>query len=40
MALVEIREGVGQPPIELTARLQRLLEVVRRELGVSGKIVD
>ena len=39
MACVKICYGVSQPPVELTRHLERLLEVLRRGVRISGKVV-
>src|SRR6266404_1399462 len=40
MALVEIGDRVGQPPVELAGSIESLLEVVFRRVRVSGKVVE
>ena len=40
MALVKVGDRVGQPPIELLVRLERLVEILLRLLGLAGVVVE
>ena len=40
MTLIKIRHRIGQPPIELSGRLEGFLKILFGQLGASGKIVD
>jgi len=40
MALVEISDRVGQPPIELRVRLKRLVEILLRLVGLARVVVE